>query len=66
MKIDDYKKLEKKINGQNFNQSYKTINVVLTILSYFGHVASIFLAYFMLSKISSLFTGLLQEIASKN
>jgi len=51
MKIDEYKKLEKKINGQNFNQSYKTINVVLTILSYFGHVASIFLAYFMLSKV---------------
>jgi len=53
MKIDEYKKLEKKINGQNFNQSYKTINIVLTILSYFGHVASIFLAYFMLSKIIS-------------
>ena len=33
------------------DENYKTINVVLTILSYFGHVASIFLAYFMLSKI---------------
>jgi hypothetical protein len=51
MKINEFKKLEKKINDQNFNQGYKTINMVLTALSYFGHVASIFLAYFMLSKI---------------
>ena len=51
MKINEFKKLEKKINDQNFNQGYKTINMVLTALSYFGHVASIFLAYFMLSKV---------------
>lgn len=51
MKIEKFKELEKKINGQNFNQSYKTINIVLNVLSYFGHIASIFLAYFMLSKI---------------
>jgi hypothetical protein len=51
MKINEFKKLEKKINNQNFNQGYKTINMVMTVLSYFGHVASIFLAYFMLSKI---------------
>jgi hypothetical protein len=51
MKIEKFKELEKKINGQNFNQSYKTINIVLTVLSYFGHIASIFLAYFMLSKV---------------
>ena len=51
MKINDYKKLEEKINNQNFNKSYKTINIVLLILSYFGHIASIFLAYFMLSKV---------------
>lgn len=51
MKIDEFKKLEQKINNQNFNQSYKTINIVMTFLSYFGHIASIFLAYFMLSKI---------------
>lgn len=51
MKIEKFKELEKKINGQNFNQSYKTINIVLTILSYFGHITSIFLAYFMLSKV---------------
>lgn len=51
MKIEDYKKLEKKINNQNFNEGYKTINYVMTALSWFGHLASIFLAYFMLSKI---------------
>ena len=51
MKINEFKKLEKKINDQNFNQGYKTINMVMSFLSYFGHVASIFLAYFMLSKI---------------
>jgi hypothetical protein len=53
MKIEDYKKLEKKINGQNFNSSYKTINIVMLALSWFGHFASIFLAYFMLSKVLS-------------
>ena len=30
MKIDEFKKLEKKINNQNFNEGYKTINLVLT------------------------------------
>ena len=53
MKIQDYKVLEKKINNQNFNEGYKTVNFVLLVLSWFGHFASIFLAYFMLSKIIS-------------
>ena len=51
MKIKDFDKLEKKLNGQNFHESYGNINKVLTGLSYFGHIASIFLAFFMLSKI---------------
>ena len=51
MKIKEFEKLDKKINGQNFHESYKNINGVMTGLSYFGHVASIFLAFFMLSKI---------------
>lgn len=51
MKIKEYEKLDKKINGQNFHESYKNINNVMTGLSYFGHIASIFLAFFMLSKI---------------
>ena len=53
MKIEEYKQLEKKINNQNFNEGYKTINMVLLALSWFGHIASVFLAYFMLSKILS-------------
>ena len=51
MKISEFKKLEEKINGKNFSQSYKSINVMLTALSYFGNLASIFLAYFFMSKI---------------
>ena len=51
MKIKEFNKLDKKINGQNFHESYKNINSVMTGLSYFGHIASIFLAFFMLSKI---------------
>jgi hypothetical protein len=51
MKIKDFDKLEKKLNGQNFHESYGNINKVMTGLSYFGHVASIFLAFFMLSNI---------------
>jgi hypothetical protein len=53
MRITEFKKLEEKITGQNFNKSYKNINLIMTVLSYFGHVASIFLAYFMLSKVIS-------------
>lgn len=51
MKIKEFEKLDKKINNQNFHESYKTINNVMTGLSYFGHIASIFLAFFMLSKV---------------
>jgi hypothetical protein len=53
MRISDFRKLEQKINGYNFNQSYKNINIIMTVLSYFGNIASIFLAYFFMSKIIS-------------
>lgn len=53
MKIDEFKKLEKKINSYNFNDSYKTINVILNMLSYFGNIVSIFLAFFFMSKVIS-------------
>lgn len=53
MRITEFKKLEEKITGQDFNKSYKNINIIMTVLSYFGHIASIFLAYFMLSKVIS-------------
>lgn len=53
MKINEFKKLEQKINGQNFSQGYKNINGLMLLLSIFGHFASIFLAYFALSKVLS-------------
>ncbi len=51
MKISEFKKLEQKITGQNFGESYKGINVMMTILSYLGNLGSIFLAYFFMSKV---------------
>lgn len=53
MKINDYKKLEKKITNHNFNESYKNINKIMKVLSYFGNIASIFLAFFFMSKVIS-------------
>jgi hypothetical protein len=53
MKINDFKKLEENIKNQDFNKSYKNINVVMFVLSIFGHISSIFLAYFLISKILS-------------
>lgn len=51
MKINDFKKLADKLENQNFNSSYKTINTVLFVLSIFGHLTSIFLAYHLVSKV---------------
>lgn len=51
MKIDEFKKLEEKINGYNFNQNYKNVNSIMMLLSYFGNFTSIFLAYFFMSKV---------------
>ncbi len=53
MKISEFKKLEEKIKEQDFNKSFKNINKVMFVLSIFGHFASIFLAYFLVSKILS-------------
>lgn len=61
MKINEFKDLERKINDINFNQSYKNINIIMTVLSYFGNFASIFLAYFFMSKIIS--SGIENQIA---
>lgn len=58
MKISDFRRLEEKINNQNFHQGYKNINLVMFVLSIFGHIASVFLAYFMLSKV---FTGAIPD-----
>lgn len=51
MNIKEFKNLEEKITNQNFNKGYKNINIVMLLLSIFGHFASIFLAYFALSKV---------------
>ena len=53
MNLSDFKKLETSIQDQDFNKSYKNINKVMFLLSIFGHIASIFLAYFLVSKVLS-------------
>jgi uncharacterized protein YpmS len=53
MRLDEFKKLAESIDNQDFRTSYKNINTVMLILSVFGHITSIFLAYFLLSKILS-------------
>jgi hypothetical protein len=53
MKINEFKKLEESVKEQDFNKSFKNINKVMFGLSIFGHFASIFLAYFLVSKILS-------------
>lgn len=53
MKLQEYKKLEREITEQDFNKSYKNVNILMFILSLLGHIASIFLAYFMMSKVLS-------------
>jgi len=51
MKISEFKKLEESVKEQDFNKSFQNINKVMFFLSIFGHFASIFLAYFLVSKI---------------
>lgn len=53
MDLNQFKELEETIRGDNFSTEYKNINWVMLGLSIFGNLASIFLAYFLLSKILS-------------
>lgn len=53
MEINQFKKLEESIKEESFSKEYKNINTVMFALSIFGHISSIFLAYFLLSKILS-------------
>lgn len=53
MNLTEYKKLEDKINSQDFHKSYNNINNVMFYLSIFGHLASIFLAFFLVQGILS-------------
>lgn len=51
MNINEFKDLESQIKRQDFNKSYKMINRVLFFLSIFGNIASVFLAFFFISKV---------------
>ena len=53
MKLTEFKKAENSIQNQDFNKSYKNINTIMFYLSVFGQFASIFLAYFLVSKVLS-------------
>ena len=53
MKLNEFKKLEESVSQQDFSKSFSNINKVMFCLSIFGHVVSIFLAYFLVSKILS-------------
>lgn len=53
MNLSDFKKLEEKVKDQDFSKSYKNIDRVMFYLSIFGHIASIFLAYFLVFSILS-------------
>lgn len=53
MDLNQFKELESTIKGENFSTEYKNINYVMLGLSVFGNLASIFLAYFLLSNILS-------------
>lgn len=50
MTLNEFNDLEKKVGSNEFNKDYKNINFVMFLLSIFGHIASIFLAYFLVSK----------------
>lgn len=50
----DYRKLKQKLEKDNFNKNYKTTNIVLKFLSYFGNISSIFLSYFFLFTLLSI------------
>ena len=53
MKIEEFNKINDRITNRNFHKDYKMLNIIGISLSIFGNLASIFLAYFMLSKIIS-------------
>ncbi len=53
MTLNEFNELENKIGKDEFNKDYKNINMVMFLLSIFGHIASIFLAYFLVSTVIS-------------
>jgi hypothetical protein len=53
MRITTFKNLEKKVRKASFYDSYFTLDKILYILSFFGNIASVFLASFFFSKLLS-------------
>ena len=53
MDLEEFKKLEESIAEETFGKEYKNINTGMFCLSIFGHLSSISLAYFLVSKILS-------------
>lgn len=53
MNLEKFKELENSIKEESFGNEYKNINMVMFALTIFGHLASISLAYFLVSRILS-------------
>ena len=51
MKIKEFKELKETIENQDFKQNYKTINIIMLVLSVLGNITSVFLAYFLVDKV---------------
>jgi hypothetical protein len=53
MTPENFKTLEKKVKKPNFGEDYKSLNIILRILSFLGNFASIFLASFFVTELLS-------------
>jgi len=51
MELRDFKKLEKKVKKPDFSEDFKSLNYILTALSFLGNFASIFLASFFVTEL---------------
>ena len=51
MELDGYKKLESKVKKPEFGEDFKSLNLILRVLSIFGNISSIFLASFFISQL---------------
>lgn len=61
MRFTTFKNIEKKVKRQSFYASYFTLDKILYVLSFFGNIASVFLASFFFTK---LFSEILTDISS--
>lgn len=61
MRFTTFKSIEKKVKRESFYTSYFTLDKILYILSFFGNIASVFLASFFFTK---LFSEILTDISS--